>query len=408
MTRCTHCIYSILFIVLAFQGQAQFVSTYTTENSPLPFNTIRCLEHEGQVLWIGTDEGLAKLENQDNWTVFNTTNSPLWNDDIRALKTDGDSLLWIGTVQGGLFKFNGEQWTNYTPENSGLGDYLIRDIDIDQEGNIWVATTEGLYLFDRLNWSSWSMENGLLSNNISAICIDTDKKYIGTINGGVLYFDAENSYTNHTIADSGIPDNTALNIELDSDGKPWFISPAAGLVMDQGIGGPWVAFNTSNSGMPSNSLLCLKHGTNGVVYIGSETGGVIAKSANDYSQITMSNSNLTDNHILCIEKGNEGGLWAGTFDGGLCKIDYTASLESEKESSLAVYPTVLKPSQTLYFSTNVSANYKLSNALGMVLKRGDLINKRQIVLPKKMSTGCVYLEVKTKNKTWYRKILITE
>ena len=86
-------------IVLVFKGQAQLVQSYTTENSPLPFNTIRCLETSLSAIWIGTDQGLAKIENGSSWTVFNETNSGLFDDDIRALKNDGDSLLWVGTVQ---------------------------------------------------------------------------------------------------------------------------------------------------------------------------------------------------------------------------------------------------------------------------------------------------------------------
>ena len=76
----------ISIIVLAFNGQAQLVQSYTTENSPLPFNTIRCLETSLSNIWIGTDQGLAKLENGTSWTVFNVTNSGLLDDDIRALK----------------------------------------------------------------------------------------------------------------------------------------------------------------------------------------------------------------------------------------------------------------------------------------------------------------------------------
>ena len=156
MTNCRNYSAIVIFIVLALKGQAQFVNSYTVDNSPLPFNTVRCLEYSNQKLWIGTDYGLAKFENETNWTIYNSTNSPLWNDNIRALKNDGDSLLWIGTIQGGLFKFDGAEWVNYTPENSGIGDFLVRAIEIDQSGHIWAATTEGLYMYDRNTWMSWT------------------------------------------------------------------------------------------------------------------------------------------------------------------------------------------------------------------------------------------------------------
>ena len=60
--------------------------------------------------------------------VFNASNSPLFSDNIRALKSEGDSVLWIGTVGGGLFSFNGGEWVNFNVSNSGLQDNLVRDI----------------------------------------------------------------------------------------------------------------------------------------------------------------------------------------------------------------------------------------------------------------------------------------
>ena len=142
MTNCINCIFLLLFSTIAHIGQSQIISSFSISNSPLPFNTVRCLEYEANTLWIGTDLGLARFENENEWTVFNSLNSDLWNDDIRAIKADGDSLLWVGTIQGGLFCFDGSNWTNYNPEYAGLGDFLVRAIEIDLEGNIWVATTE--------------------------------------------------------------------------------------------------------------------------------------------------------------------------------------------------------------------------------------------------------------------------
>jgi len=37
-----------------------------------------------------------------DWKVFNTSNSPLPADDVRALAIDGDGNKWIGTYFGGL------------------------------------------------------------------------------------------------------------------------------------------------------------------------------------------------------------------------------------------------------------------------------------------------------------------
>ena len=405
MTNCRNYTAIFIFIVLASKGQAQFVNSYTVDNSPLPFNTVRCLEYSNQTLWIGTDHGLAKFENETNWTIYNSINSPLWNDNIRALKNDGDSLIWIGTIQGGLFKFDGSEWTNYTPENSGVGDFLVRAIEIDLNGHIWVATTEGLYMYDRNTWMSWTSNDGLLSNNISTICAGLNTKYVGTINGGVLYFDAFNNYTNHTIISSGIPDNSALDIEIDAQGRPWYISPAAGLIVDNGNGGPWESFNANNSTMPANSLLCLTHGAQGEIYVGSETNGLITKTEDEYLQLTSENSNLTDNHILCIIKGNNQDLWVGTFNGGVCKISNTMSHLFEQDD-FQITPNIIKRGQQLNFSRNIKAQYEIYNLQGKRIQQGDLSDQNYLEISASAGPGVVFLKINRNGILKIEKVLI--
>ena len=397
---------TFIFIVLASKWRAQFVSSYTVDNSPLPFNTVRCIEYSNQSLWIGTDYGLAKFEDETSWTIYNSINSPLWNDDIRALKNDGDSLIWVGTVQGGLFKFDGSEWTNYTPENSGIGDFLVRAIEIDLDGHIWVATTEGLFLYDRNIWTSWTTNDGLLSNNISSICAGSDNMYIGSINGGVLYFDTSNNYTNHTIISSGIPDNSILDIEIDSEGKPWFISPAAGLIVDLGNGGPWNSFHADNSDMPANSLLCLTHGAQGEIFIGSESNGLITKVEDEYHQLTTLNSNLTDNHILCITKGNNEDLWLGTLDGGICKIDGSPINQLFELNNFQITPNSIQQGEELHFSQNISAEYEIYNLQGKRIQKGELMNQNYLKITTFTETGCLFLKINQKGISRMEKILL--
>ncbi len=396
----------LILIVLASKGQAQLVNSYTIDNSPLPFNTVRCLEYSSNTLWIGTDYGLAKFENETSWTIYNAINSPLWNDNIRALKNDGDSLIWIGTVQGGLFKFDGSEWTNYTPENSGIGDFLVRAIEIDMNGHIWVATTEGLFVYDRNIWISWTNNDGLLSNNISSICAGSDKIYVGSINGGVLYFDTSNNYTNHTIISSGIPDNSVLDIKIDSEGKPWFISPAAGLIVDLGNGGPWGSFNTVNSDMPANSLLCVMHGTQGEIFIGSESNGLLTKVENEYLQLTTSNSNITDNHILCITKGNNEDLWVGTNDGGICKIEASPINQLFELNNFQVTPNNIQCGEELHFSQNISAHYEIYNLQGKRIQKGDLVNQNYLNITNFEGTGFLFMKISHNGLTRMEKILV--
>ena len=105
----------LLFLILFFCSNtfAQTAWTnYTTLNSPLPENSIRCISIDAQGRkWIGTDYGLAIFDDV-NWTIYLTANSGLPDNAVRAVAFDSLQNAWIGTFNGGLAKFDGTSWTD--------------------------------------------------------------------------------------------------------------------------------------------------------------------------------------------------------------------------------------------------------------------------------------------------------
>ena len=94
---------AFLFLLLASFVRSQTVWTvYNTSNSPLPDNVIRAIEFDftGNV-WIGTDNGLAKFDGT-NWTIIDSSNSDLPVNQIRSIAFDSVNHLWVGTLQAGL------------------------------------------------------------------------------------------------------------------------------------------------------------------------------------------------------------------------------------------------------------------------------------------------------------------
>ena len=60
----------------------QIVVNYNTDNSPLPFNTVRCIELHNDAIWVGTETGLAQFQDEQ-WQVYDAANSALYSDNIR-------------------------------------------------------------------------------------------------------------------------------------------------------------------------------------------------------------------------------------------------------------------------------------------------------------------------------------
>jgi ligand-binding sensor domain-containing protein len=346
------------------------LTIYNQQNSDLPFNTVRCIAIQNNIKWFGTDNGLASFDGL-NWQVYDTTNTPLLDNDIRALKVQNDSILWIGTMQGGVYKKTNNQWINYNEWNSGLHDNLVRAIEIDSSGYLWLATSEGVSMFDGQNWSLWNIaNNGLLTNNITSIKTGFyNEKYVGTINGGLLYFDDLNNLTMHSIVESGLPDNSSLAIDIDENGQPWFATPAAGLVTDLSNGGPWERFNMSNSPIPTNGLTCLAiDQSDQRIFTGTELFGIIIKKNDIWFTYNQDNIGLPDNYITSIAHESNQVKWIGTFNHGVVRLEENSSnsLNNFQLQRFSCYPTILSQGESIFTKgiTPYVASIKIINQFG--------------------------------------------
>ena len=337
-------LFNLLICLSGISVTAQDIWTiYNEQNSSLPNNTVRVLAVDQlNRKWVGTDFGLAVF-NDTIWTVYNTQNSALTDNLIRALYIDQQNTVWVGTLSGGLYEFDGTNWTNFTPVNSGIPDYCVRSVAVDSVGRKWIGTVEGLAMYNDTTWKVWTTLNSdLFSNNISCIKVGRDNRITaGTLNGGIaVTYDTTLTVYNRNNG-SGIPDNTSLQIALDSADHYWFASPAAGVYVDWGNLN-WQMFNNNNSGMPVSASTCIFIDEKDRQYIGTEQNGLIKRVMPDsWSYFTTENSDLPENWIHAIIKDNNGLLWIGTHNGGLVSLQEDISNNEKLENSIAelkVYP----------------------------------------------------------------------
>jgi ligand-binding sensor domain-containing protein len=152
----------------------------TTDNG-LPSNVISALLSDGDLVWIGTDAGLLRF--QDNQLqVFNTGNINLPSNGITALALDADGSLLIGT-DSGLARFRDSDVIS-VPD---IPAEPVLSIAADETGEIWVAAGDGeLYHFDGAQWTSASNIPELPSPLVSALFIDDNGAvWFGTDGGGL-------------------------------------------------------------------------------------------------------------------------------------------------------------------------------------------------------------------------------
>lgn len=133
----------------AIRYNGQIFSIYNTSNSKLPENNIAAVAvQKNRVAWFGTQNSGVVRYTGFEWTVFDTANSDIPSNTIQAITTS-EPEIWIGT-NAGVAVFDGQLWKAYTTDNSELPSNDIKRIAIDKKGNVWIGTFGGgLALFTR-------------------------------------------------------------------------------------------------------------------------------------------------------------------------------------------------------------------------------------------------------------------
>lgn len=111
------------------------------------------------------------LFGQNQWTVFNSINSPLIHNRVLALKHDKNNDIWIGTDYG-LYKYDGYLWNYYNTENSGLPSNSVNYLVIDPHNNLWFMVNRTNYpyfiKFDGENWTKTDTDRTCLQECVNS------------------------------------------------------------------------------------------------------------------------------------------------------------------------------------------------------------------------------------------------
>ncbi len=150
-----------------------------------------CLFQNDSIVWIGTINGLVKINPKTrSFKTFTTENSQLKNDQIIAMHQNYEGDLILGTYGGGVQIFNPitENNNTFTSEENGLvQDYVCGILPIDST-RYWLSTFDGLSYWDtKLNlFVNTNKKQGLshFEFNRYAFHKSSDGKfYFGNVNG---------------------------------------------------------------------------------------------------------------------------------------------------------------------------------------------------------------------------------
>jgi ligand-binding sensor domain-containing protein len=292
------------FLILSFfslKAQENW-TIYNSSNSDLTFNIISDIEFDSQGnKWVASwfndgGAGIAKFDNT-TWTIFNTTNSQGTSDVHKIEFSTGVLQNWVSVYATTLVHFaDGTNTTinsNQDPTTNLLTiEIPINAVDFQTEYYIEDASTVTMNFYN-------SITNSIVHQE--------------TFSGQPFFNYNYTFYTNITT-------NQVIDISIDNLDNKWLGTWQNGLIKFDNT--DWTNFTTANSGLPNNQINCVANDDFGNVWIGSASG-LTKFDGTNWTNYNTSNSNLPSNWIVSIAIDANNNVWLAT--GGIGLVEFTGN-----------------------------------------------------------------------------------
>jgi ligand-binding sensor domain-containing protein len=288
---------------------------------------VNVIVEEGNYIWAGTAGGLVKLNKTTGIpTFFNKANSGLPGNHVRSMVIDENGVKWIGT-DWGLARFDGTNWTAYNTTNSDLPYDCVESTAIDGKGDKWIFTHGDLWWgqaelckFDGTNWTKISVPQSIHVSMINFV-VATNKDgninlWIGSSSGLARVDDT--GWTIYNTSNSGLPDNSVTSITSDANGIIWIATPSGLAVFD---GTTWTTYTTLNSGLPSDNVRSIAMDGIGNKWIGTFGGGLSVFDGAVWKTYNSSNSGLPDDRVYLVTIDGQDNKWIIPYAFGMTRFD---------------------------------------------------------------------------------------
>jgi diguanylate cyclase (GGDEF)-like protein len=314
----------------------------------LPEATVHAVLDDGGLLWVGTEDGLVRLDpGSGKMDVFR--NSPvlpgsLAHNEVTALLKDQNQDIWVGT-RGGLDRFDRSagafvHFKNDLSDLTSLSGDAVLSLGRDRCGGVWIGTNGGgLSRLDRVSMPFTHLSdrstarNRKNRNQIWAIMEDeTGAMWIGTEAGLHIVnrrtgqrFD----YENDPARPGSLSQNTVRAVIKDRRGSVWVGTEEAGLNrLDPGARDfVHYRYDPRNPGsLSSDAVRFLLEGHGGELWVATMGGGLnrYDRSTNRFTRYrhdARDASSLGADRVYSLCQDRAGFLWIATWGGGLDRLD---------------------------------------------------------------------------------------
>ena len=226
---------------------------------------------------------------------------------VSCMFQDHNGYLWSGGY-GGLTRFDGKAFLNYNPKNGLLGQD-VNAVCEDDHGDIYVGTNKGLSVIRGKKVIQYNKTNGFENTHVTSFCNGFHHTiYIGTAKG--LYLKTNEQFK----AVTKLLDYPISCIEKDS--SLLYVGTEKGLIV---YGHDFFKVLRVSDGLPSDKINCLTFYKNFLV-IGTNKGlSFYDLNTHHFTNYFIENG-LIDENISSVKSQQNSYLWIGSQN-GLLRFD---------------------------------------------------------------------------------------
>ncbi|TVQ03249.1 MAG: regulator [Balneolaceae bacterium] len=244
----------------------------------LPSNKVNAVKIDADRILVGTDRGLAVLENGE-WSVYTPEDGLAHRNVISIDVNEDNGDVWIGTMNG-LNRWSAGVFERFDQFNSGLANNVVYDVSAGPRYT-WIATTAGANRYDTYT-NQWKIFNEETSPMHEPWCYGItsagNKAWIAAWGGGVLeynndtdefrvYRDPDGHFQISLFPDDGLVHDITTGVAFDN-GTLW-VSTYFGAGRYNGQ--RWWGYHDHVSGLTSNFINAV-NAKNSIAYFATDNG----------------------------------------------------------------------------------------------------------------------------------------
>ena len=268
------------------------------------------VDGEGTV-WYGCANSLCRLENGEGREVGATLGLP--RDHWDAILGDLDGNLWVRSDTSLYFRANGTprfEARKGLPESSNTNPTLA----FDPSGRLLVPTYRGLARQNGDGWQLIDAQQGLTSNDISAVMQDREgSMWIGLLGSGVARWLGYNEWTGWGERE-GLSRESIWSITRDANGRLWVGTQFGLNYAETQKDGRLIWRSQRVAGI--DMIRTLAAAPDGTLWIGGTPGGLHQLDPRTGEQRTFGRAEgLSSDNVRHLMVDRQDRVWASTRDG---------------------------------------------------------------------------------------------